>query len=294
MAALSFSSSLIEAQATHDGEGRAFVTSGSTEFDDSTDRRRLQVATSWAIQNSTFTYWGGNTGGGLSAVPNLSFMCAVQSYGHAWTSTDLGRTWRKLNTTEDQRMMGDCAVSADGSKVVVVNQGSAPTAHISHDGGATFTVLGQGTQANVYKHGFVSMSDDGTYIFLFTNSNQVFRSADGGATFSSVSVHSGDIRGADCSADGKYVVIAGMDNNNGVTYAQFSSNYGVTFSDSSATFKAMGCHVLLVSHHCHHIGFIITMLFFVYAPPGIIDIVFRLLVSLMCVYCSGVSSCFSP
>jgi photosystem II stability/assembly factor-like uncharacterized protein len=159
----------------------------------------------WTVGNSPNGIWtssvASSTGSHLYAV----------SYGDKmYMSTDNGATWTALSPAAAS--WEGVATSSDGKHVVAVAQ-QAPLM-LSDDFGATWrnVTMPDGTGANWWRN--VAMSDNGSVIVAVAHTG-IFRTTDGGATWSAVTVSVGGTVVNDTwyrvkmSADGQTIAVVG-------------------------------------------------------------------------------------
>ena len=178
-----------------------FPSTASAEEDGRQRQRQLAVTAQWELRNVNFTV-------SMCATPDLDVMVSFY-LGYAYVSRDIGYTWDLLNAPRDAYQ--HCAITKDGQQVVlsaVRNAISETTDHVQLAYNGTFNFTGWSFFASDVDVRFISMSENGTYIYRF-DTNYLYKSIDNGITFHKYVAHSGLIEGAACSASGQYVVYVG-------------------------------------------------------------------------------------
>ena len=133
-------------------------------------------------------------------------------YGATFTKTSVVKNWLDVATDHT----GQYVIACDYAQVFR-----------STDYGASFSLV----IASV-TNGRLCFSGNGQYAYHIAETGSVKRSANGGASWSSISVGSGARKG-DVSYDGKYVRIAYWNSN---SVFALSTNYGVSFPTTSSSY----------------------------------------------------------
>ena len=194
------------------------------------DKRNLGVAAVWDFRNSNMST------ARVCGTPDLDLMISF-SNGYVLLTRDFGYTWERTNAPRSGYR--DCKMSKDGSMVVLISATTSLStdllqvqlAHNATDGNYNFSAWNQPGDTTAFHH--IAMSENGTYIYLFSNVNYMYKSIDSGGVFYKYYLHEGSLEGGVCSADGRIVVYVGNYANTGLAYALYSTDYGASFLEST-------------------------------------------------------------
>jgi hypothetical protein len=109
---------------------------------------------------------------------------------------------------------------------------------LAYNGTFNFSAWDKPGYTDQFDH--VAMSEDGTFIYLF-KTNYFYKSIDSGRNFYRYYVHEGSLEGGVCSANGQHLVYVGNYANTGLAYAEYSSDYGATWTESPDSWIASNC-----------------------------------------------------
>ena len=181
-----------------------------------------QVTSPWTLTNNTYLLKAS------IASNNLNIVGINQVYGLAKSlaiSTDGGSNWN-YTYLPDEIYVEDIAASLNGQKIYY--RTDSISTYASTDYGVTFSELTNApSNANL-----IVCNSTGTYVFIGTNSGEIYVSNDSGANFTQTYAgDAGAINSLACSASGQYVYASDISNPSNI---YISTDYGVTFTTSMA------------------------------------------------------------
>jgi photosystem II stability/assembly factor-like uncharacterized protein len=208
--------------------------------------------TAWTMigpQPENNVFWGPNSGrvAAVAVDPtNINFVYAGAAQGGIWKTTDSGNTWTPLTDTQASLAIGSMTLDPENHLTIYVGTGEENNSGDSYygagilkstDGGSTWTNIpgpfagGRGGGARI---GGIAVSPTNSQIVLAAigccapNNSGVYRSADGGNTWTQVL----SVNGAQA-----YNVIFDTVNSNNV-YASIDNNGVYRSTDAGATWGA--------------------------------------------------------
>jgi uncharacterized repeat protein (TIGR03803 family) len=158
----------------------------------------------WQVSSAPHTYWQF-----VTCSSNAQTIVAVATADYStptvsslYLSTDGGHSWSEVGLSENWR---SAAMSADGTKIVAVSYNPSRV-YISTDSGQHWALSTSFTDTYLWS---VASSADGNVLFAATDDGNIYRSVDGGVSWSAMGLQFlfEEWASIACSADG-YVVAA--------------------------------------------------------------------------------------